>query len=199
MGMIQREFTYQVPFQRLNKLARSAARKAYGTVLLLTQLWIVIYLLAIILLAVYGDAFLPQITIRGFPAGILLAFLGVGAIFLLGIRLLRRLRTRQLKERANFDSAVHFTQEDGGLRIATPAIEYYVKWQGISQLLLEPDGIAVSHGNLFWFVPNSVFLNPEDRLAFIREVYERLGERAKAVSERHLRPVLAAHFEASGK
>jgi hypothetical protein len=196
--MIRREFSYQVPLKRLTRLGRSAGRKAYRTVLLLTWLWLAIYLLAIILIAVYGDEFLPPVTIRGFPAAVLLALVGAGAIFLFGLRLLRGLRIQQLKERADFDSIIHFTQEDGGLRIATPAIEYYLKWPGISQLLLEADGVAVSHGNLFWLVPASAFTSVEDKLAFIREVYGRLSEKAKAISEKHVRAALAARAHAGG-
>lgn len=196
--MIRREFSYRVPFKRLTRLGRSAGRKAYRTVSLLTRLWLVMYLLALIVLAVYGDEFLPPVTIRGFPAAVLLAFVGVLAVFLFGFWLLRRLRIQQLKERADFDSVIHFTQEDGGLRIATAAIEYYLKWPGITQLLLETDGVAVSHGNLFWLVPNSAFASGEDRLAFIREVYDRLSDKAKAISEKHVRTALTAHTRAGG-
>jgi hypothetical protein len=42
--MIQRELNYRLPFKRLVRLGRSADRKAYRTVSLLTQVWLVMKL-----------------------------------------------------------------------------------------------------------------------------------------------------------
>jgi hypothetical protein len=93
------------------------------------------YVLAIILLAVHGDELVPEMAIGKVPA-VIMAMIWVSALFLLGLLLLHRFRLHQTKERANFDTTIHFTQDDGGLRFATSEIEHYLKWQGISQLLL---------------------------------------------------------------
>jgi hypothetical protein len=84
-----------------------------------------------------------------------------------------------------------------GLRFATEEVEHYLKWRGISQLLLDRDGVIFSHGNLFFLIPDRAFASSEDRLAFIRDVHERLGERARALSEKHVSVVLKQPSPAS--
>jgi hypothetical protein len=117
-------------------------------------------------------------------------FIAVGLVFLVGMLLLRRYRVRLMKNRANFDQIVRLKQDDGGLHVITDDIEYYLKWRGLTQMLLERDGLVVSHGNLFFLIPDRAFAGPAERLAFIRDVYGRLSESARAISEKHLRSVL---------
>jgi hypothetical protein len=57
-------------------------------------------------------------------------------------------------------------------------------------LLIEPDGIVVSHGALFWLIPDVAFASPAERLEFISEIYGRLSNRARSISEHQIRPVL---------
>jgi hypothetical protein len=149
------------------------------------------YLLVLILFVVYADELVSGTVIGGVPAA-LFGLAAVCAFFLLGLWLLHRLRIRQAKDRADFDAVIHFTQDDGGLRFATPSIEYYLKWRGITQLLLEPDGVVISHGNLFYLVPYAAFASTEDGFAFVRDVYGRLSEKAKTISQKHVRVALAA-------
>ena len=112
-------------------------------------------------------------------------------LFLVGCAwLLRRWQIGRVKSRVDFDQMVRMRQDDGGLRFATADVEHYVKWSGISQMLLERDGVVVSHGILFFLIPDKAFASATDRLAFIREVYGRLDEKARAMSERHLRSAL---------
>jgi hypothetical protein len=59
-------------------------------------------------------------------------------------------------------------------------------------MLIERDGIVVSHGNLFFLIPDRAFANPAERLSFIRDVYGRLSESARTLSEKFVRPALAA-------
>jgi hypothetical protein len=79
------------------------------------------------------------------------------------------------------------TEDEAGLRFASTEIEYYLKWQGISLLLPGTDGIALSHGNLFFFIPNGAFPSAEEKLAFVRDVYSRLSETARSFSEKYVR------------
>ena len=58
-------------------------------------------------------------------------------------------------------------------------------------IFLDRDGVIVSHGNLFFLIPDRAFANPEDRLAFIQDVYDHLGERARSISEKHVGALLA--------
>ena len=185
-----REFLYNVPFQRLIKLSRSASRKAYRGVWLSSLMLVAIYIGCLVALVVYGDALIGPLEAVGVPYAPEMAFAGVVALFLLGFWLLRRLGRSQMKERADYDQTIRFTEDDGGLRFATDEVEHYVKWSGISQILVEPDGVAVSHASLFFFIPASAFTSDADRVAFVREIYGRLNDKARARSERHVRALI---------
>jgi hypothetical protein len=107
-----------------------------------------------------------------------------------GLRLLRRYQLRLMKDRFNFDQIVRLNQDDGGVRLSTDGVDYYLKWQGVTQMLLERDGVVLSHANLFFLVPNTAFTSPEERVSFIREIYGHLSEKARAISEKHVQPAL---------
>jgi hypothetical protein len=187
---MQRELTYQVPFERLIKLSRSAGRKAYPGVRWLG--WLLVALMIPILAFIYAfsEEISDMIEDEGVPFGAELIFVIVALTFLGAALLLRRYRLRLMKQRANFDQAVRLKQDDGGLHVMTDDIEYYLKWQGLAQMLLEHDGIVVSHGNLFFLIPNKAFASAAERLSFIRDVYGRLSESARALSEKHIAPAL---------
>jgi hypothetical protein len=147
---------------------------------------------AIMAIIVYDDA-LDRLLLRvGIPFGALLLLVATGLIFLVSVYMLRRWRIAQVKERATFNATIRLAQDESGLRFATEEIEYYLKWRGISQILLDHDGVIVSHGNLFFLVPDRAFANPDERLGFIHDVYGRLGERARAISEKHVGAALKA-------
>jgi len=186
---MQRELSYQVPFERLSRLSRSAASKAYASVLWSVWLFVALVFAAIVAFVVYAEALGEWLATAVFVAGLL---------FLAGLWLLRRHQTNQVKARADFDQIVRLMQDDGGLRFVTEEIEFYLKWPGISQMLLEHDGVVVSHGNLFFLVPDKAFANAGDRLAFIRDVYGRLSERARSISEKHVRSVLNSGEQRAG-
>ena len=182
---MERELTYQLPFERLARLSHAASRKAYPAVWWLTWLLVVLTLAAVLGIALYTDTLETQLDSVGIPFGPILLFLATAVIFLAGSYGLRRMRIAQVKERAAFNETIRLTQEEGGLRFATEEVEHYLKWRGISQLLLDHDGVIVSHGNLFFLIPDRAFASTEDRIAFIR-VHERLGERARSISEKNV-------------
>src|SRR5262249_10413848 len=188
--MLQRELTYQVPFERLAKLSRATSRKAYPAVWWLTWLLVALTFAAVLGIALYTDAIENRLDNVGIPFGPTLLFLATAVIFLAGSYGLRRMRIARVKERAAFNEIIRLTLEEGGLRFATEEVEHYLKWRGISQLLLDRDGVIVSHGNLFFLIPDRAFADSEDKLAFIRDVHGRLGERARSISERHVSAVL---------
>jgi hypothetical protein len=138
----------------------------------------------------FGDEIRDVAEDEGIPFFTELAFIGVFLVFIVGLRLLRRYQLRLMKNRFNFDQVVRLNRDDGGLRLSTDGVDYYLKWQGVTQMLLERDGVVLSHGNLFFLVPDTAFASPDERLSFIREIYGRLSENARAISEKHIQPLL---------
>lgn len=187
--MLGRELRYQMPFERLQKLGRSASRKAFSTSWWLLWLLIALYFALLVALVVLDSGGrLQQATgIAWWVWQSLLAAFLIG-----GFLLIRRHGQRLVKSRANYDSTVSLRQDADGLRFATPEIEYYVKWNGISQMLLLHDGVVISHGSLFFQVPDVAFADDGERNAFVRDVFGRLNDAARERSERLVRPVLDA-------
>jgi hypothetical protein len=187
---MQRELSYQVPFKRLSKVGRLVCRKAFPTMQLIWLL-LALYIAAIIGLVVFGKTLNGWLTAVGISYGVELLFVTLVLLALAGLWGLRRLQVRQVKARVDFDQVVRLIQDDDGLRFATEDTEFYFKWRGISQLLLVHDGVVVSHGALFFLVPDAAFAGAGDRLAFIREVYSRLSDNARSISEKHVRAALS--------
>jgi hypothetical protein len=187
---MQRELTYHVPFERIVKLSRSAGRKVYTHTRRIVWVMIAIVISVCAFLYAFGEEIRDVAEDDGIPFATELAFIAVFVAFIVGLRLLRRYQLRLMKDRFNFDQIVRLNQDDGGVRLSTDGVEYYLKWQGLTQMLLERDGVVLSHGNLFFLVPNTAFASPEERLSFIREIYGHLSEKARAISEKHVQPAL---------
>ena len=187
---MQRELTYHVPFERLVKLSRSAGRKVYPNIRWIVWVMIAIVIAVCAFLYAFGDEIRDVAEDDGIPFATELAFIAVFLVFIAALRLLRRYQLRLMKDRTNFDQIVRLNQDDGGVRLSTDGVEYYLKWQGLTQMLLERDGIVLSHANLFFLVPDTAFASPEERLSFIREIYGHLSEKARAISEKHIQPAL---------
>lgn len=187
---MDRELTYQMPFERLVKLSRSAGRKAFPIAWVMCWLLVGLFCAAIVLLIVFDEAVQSWQLSVGLPW--FSAFLALVVVYIASFFALRQFGLSQMKSRANYGSTVRLRQDDGGLRFATDEVEYYVKWQGISQMLMEHDGVAVSHGNLFFLIPDRAFADVQERNALIRDVFGRLGAEARDRSEKHVRPVLDA-------
>ena len=187
---MDRELSYLMPFERLVKLSRSAGRKAYRTSWIGFWLIIGLFFAAIALLVVFDEPIQEWQASVGLPW--FSAFVTLVVAYVAAFWMLRRFGLRQMKSRANYDSTVRMRQDDGGLRFATDQVEYYLKWPGISQMLMEHDGVAVSHGSLFFLVPNDAFSSLQERDAFVRDVFGRLGAEGQARSESHMRSLLNA-------
>ncbi|MEO8420139.1 MAG: hypothetical protein ABI457_02995 [Hyphomicrobium sp.] len=187
---MDRELTYQMPFERLVELGRSAGRKVFAKLRAAFLLLIGLFCVAMALLTSFNEPIQKWQASVGLPEPS--AYIAVLVAFAAAILELRRFRLRQIRSRADYDSAVRMREDDGGLRFATDQVEYYLKWQGIGQMLMERDGVAVSHGNLFFLIPNDAFSALAERDAFVRDVFGRLGAEAQARSEKHMRPILDA-------
>jgi hypothetical protein len=187
-----RELTYKLPYRRLAKLGRSMGRKAYRGVWWARWLLIAFFLIAVVAMNAFEGPLARWLAAAGISDGhgvlLVATFLSVMA----GLLVLRKFQRRQVRDRVDFDQSVRLVQDENGIRIATDDIEYVLKWRGISQLLIEHDGVVLSHGSLFWLVPDAAFSDPAERLGFIRDVYERLSDKARAMSERHVGPLLEA-------
>jgi len=192
-----RELSYQLPYQRLTRLSRSMNRKAFRNIWRGKWALYGTFLAIVLLLSVYGNELDFWLQDQGLAFGsgaiLLVAFI----VLAVGVFRLRRTQTRQLKARSNYDQLITLKKEDGGLRFATEEAEYYLKWPGITQMLVEPDGAVISHGSLFFLVPNAVFETDAERLGFIRDVYAQLKPEAKTLSKPHIEPVLAASASSS--
>ena len=180
--MLGRELTYHVPFERLMKLSRTMNRKAFGRIWWATWLWMAAFIAACFLLPFVEPEF----------EGGFIGFIVLIALFFAGLFVIRAWGRRRSKSRADYDAEVGFRQDDGGLHFGTKSIEYYLKWSGIAQVLIEPDGLVVSHGNLFFFVPNSAFASLGERDELVREIFANLGQDAKDRSVAHVRPALVS-------
>jgi hypothetical protein len=192
---MQFELNYQMPYRRLAKLSRSMSFNVLRTAYLLAGLLLAALAAAVAGICIYADALDEwMLSVVGIPRpyGGLLAFAGVVVFWLAGIVLMCRFQRNLVKSRpgVDFDRTVRLTKDDGGLRFATDGIEYYLKWPGISQMLMERDGVVVSYGHMFWLVPDAAFPDAGTRLAFIRDVYGHLTEKARSISEKYIRPVL---------
>lgn len=187
--MLDRELRYQMPFERLAKLGRTASRKAFSGSWWRFWLLIVLYfVLLAVLITLDHNGRLEQTT--GIPSWAWMSFL---VIFVLcGFVWVRRHGQRQMKSRVDFDGTVSLRQDQDGLRFATPQIEYYIKWGGISQMMTAHDGVVISHGSLFFLVPDHAFADRSERDAFVRDVYRRLNDAARERSETLMRPLLDA-------
>lgn len=194
--MLDRELTYRMPYERLAKLSRSASRKAFSSSWWLTWLLLGSYFALLALIIVFGDVIDRLEREVGIPWWFWFALLFAALIG--GLILLRRRWRRLMKGRVDFDSTVSFRQDNGGVRFATPQIEYYIKWDGISQMLTEHDGVVVSHGSLFFMIPNDAFADDRERIAFVRDVFGRLNDAARERSEALVRPVLDAAASTTG-
>jgi hypothetical protein len=196
---MQLELTYQMPFRRVAKLSRSMRFRIFRTSYLLAGLilaLLVAWFAGIVIgVVIYGDAldrWMLSVGISHAAGGIPVIGSGV-ALWVGGGILVFWLQRKQAKSLVDFDQnvTVRLTKDDGGLRFAQEAIEYYLKWQGITQMLVEHDGVVVvSHRILAFLVPDAAFADAGQRLAFIRDIYDRLGDKARSASDEYIRPVL---------
>lgn len=187
---MNRELTYQVPFDRLKKLGRNSGRKAYPYLWAVRWMLLAAFFVALFLISRFDPEIQRWQASVGLPP--LTAMVALLAVFIGLIVMLRRYGIQQTKSRADFQSDIRLRQDDGGIRIATDEIEYYLKWRGISQMLMEHDGVVLSHASLFFLVPDAAFQDRRERDAFVRDVYGRLSDEARSRSEGDMRPVLDA-------
>jgi hypothetical protein len=187
--VLDRELTYAMPFERLLKVSRMASRRAFGSSWWLLALLFLIYVVALAACIAFARPLDAWLAAHGLPEIAPIAVLVLA--FFAAFWWLRRRGMKQSKTRADYDSTVRFRQDADGLRFATPEVEYFVRWRGISQMLhLEHDGVMFSHGNLFFLVPNEAFRDTAERDALTRDVFARLSEAARERSLTFIPPGL---------
>jgi hypothetical protein len=188
--VLDRELTYQIPFELLVKLSRFAGRKAFSTSWYLRWLLLGCYF-AMLGALYFFDAVIARLeTEAGIPRWVWMVLMF--AVLVIGVIGVRRHTFSKMKSRADFDSTVTLQQEPGGLRFATSQIEYYVKWNGISQMLKQHDGVAIAQGSLFFLIPDTAFADTSERDRFVLDVFGRLNDAAREQSEALVRPLRGA-------
>jgi hypothetical protein len=187
---ISRKLTYRLSFDRMNEVGLSSIRKISGNLRWARPLLIAVYFLFLAVnVFFFNEIFFGWVN-AGLPFMGLLLLVVSFVIFVLGLLAIERARRRRLRERVDLEKPTRLTQDDGGLRFATDQIEHYLKWHGITEMWLEPDGVVVSSAALAMLIPNTAFSDAAARLAFIRDVYARLSEQAKSRSERDMQIAL---------
>lgn len=195
--MLGRELTYHMPFERLVKISRMASRRAFSSSWWLLAAFFLIYVVALGLVIAFSRPLNDWLSVYGVPE--IMPVAAVVAGFAIAFWWLRRRGLNQARARADYDSAVRFAQETDGLRFATPEVEYFVRWQGISQMMLiESEGLMFSHGNLFFLVPNEAFRDGQERDDLARDVLPRLTQVSRDRSMTFIPPRLAQAGEEAG-
>jgi len=191
--VLGRELTYHMPFERLVKISRMASRRAFSSSWWLLAGFFAVYLVALGLVIAFARPLNDWLAVYGLPDVLPVAVVIAG--FAIAFLWLRRRGLNQARLRADYDSAVRFVQDNEGLRFATPEVEYFIRWQGISQMmLLEGEGLMFSHGNLFFLVPNEAFRDSQERDALAKDVFPRLSQTARDRSMTFIPP----HLKGSG-
>jgi hypothetical protein len=189
---VQRELNYKLSPEQLSALAPSVNRKVHGNLLGNSNLHWAVFLAVGSAASFYNVELSAWLRKVGVPVSQNAAMVLMVLFAATALWQMRRLQREQLKKRAAPDTGVRMIQDEGGLRFATAASEYYLKWQGISQMSVEPSGVVVLSGGTYWLIPDGAFQDAAGRRAFIEDVYGRLSEEARAMSEKHVLPALAA-------
>jgi hypothetical protein len=185
-----RELTYQMPYERLAKLGKTMGRKAFRGIWWRKWAFFAIFLAITLGISGFGDRLDRWASMHGVPVGSGTLLLAAFGLLAAGVFWLRRTHKREMKSRADYDQQIRLSKDEGGLHFATNEIEYYLKWPGISQMLMDRDGVVVSHGGIFFMVPDRAFESEDERGAFIRDVYGRLKPEAQALSREYMEPFL---------
>lgn len=100
--------------------------------------------------------------------------LGLGAI----VHQMRAAQSRRVGHTVNWK----ISADSDGLLYASRNLDYILRWAGIYQVLAEPEGIVIVHGNSYFFVPNEAFDSAAERQAFIHLLAENMPADAVARS-----------------
>jgi hypothetical protein len=182
-------FTYQFPIKARLALSLRLRAKAFPEVVWAACLVVVTAMVSGFFTELHADELARM---AGFPGRTEVPLLVLLLFVAAGVLAVRALNARRIFERVDAGEAIRFSMDEGGLRFATDSLDSYVKWKGIAQLLPDREGWAISHGGTFFLVPAGAFADAADQRAFAREVYRRLGEEARARSEKYVRAALEA-------
>lgn len=199
--MLDRELVYQLSLERHLQLCKTGARKTFPACI-----WC--RFIPVLMLLAYGGMFALNIfgvlDRLGFSEGQKAAFnigllVVIPALAFIGLRAIRARNVEEMKHRVDYTDSTHLRVEADGLSFRSRSIDYLVKWPGISQMFLEPDGVVVAHGALLFLVPDTAFADHAERSAFVRDVFARMSDTAQRRSETFLQPLLLAQSAAGVK
>jgi Zn-dependent protease with chaperone function len=189
--IMKHELTYKLPYEQAAKLCRVGRRKAFTTIRVIFWGLVGIIFAMGIVLSLYGHELNKWMSSIGMPFGVsyMLPFAILLAVVISYVYM-KKITTKQAKSRVDFDQSIKLTFEDEGLRIVGSEIEFLIKWLGIHQLFVVRDGIVVLAGNMLFAVPNIAFPTLEEKRNFLQDVYSRLSEKARSLSEKEVRAVI---------
>ena len=159
--------TYLLPQKRLRRLARAILRRSYGIHFWFTWAWFLLYIAVLLLFGTFSRE-LEHVT-SGFarsigwhPDTLLIAlFVTMIIVFVGGLVVQRRFVHKEIERRVNAENEVQVRPIPGGMAFIARDIEHHVRWPSIHQIMVEPDGLAMVHGTLSFFVPSGAFAKPE--------------------------------------
>jgi hypothetical protein len=181
--MEQQVLKYRLSQKRLQQLVRSINRAALAK-LVVGVAGIVAFVVGLILTGYYSDeleSFSPE------AAKYVYVVLLISFIFSLGV-LFKPGTNSDVEPVAPSEQDIHLTKDDTGLCFATENTEFLVKWRGITKLWLEPDGFAVAHYHMYFFIPDSAFAGPGEKLALMQEIYDKLSDKARMATKAQFGP-----------
>lgn len=188
---MKHELTYKLPYEQVVKLCRTGRRKTFKATRRIFLVLIAIAAAIGIAFSLFLDALNKWMENTGIQLELVDMIIIIALLF--GISnyfVMKKIMTTQVKSRVDYSQDFKLFFEDNGLRIVTTEIEYLVKWQGIHQLFVVRDGIMVLAGNLLFAVPNVAFPTLEEKRTFLQDVYSRLSEKARSLSEKEVRAVI---------
>ena len=190
------KLSYKVPYARIIKLSRSANRHTFRDIWLMSwalRLFFIAFALAIIAwperAAEYLYMFNKAVGLP--PEETWLPMFGIVGAFIGGLFALRHLQRKRLQQRVDFDETIHLTAEERGVRFESSTLDYFLKWAGIREIYMEPDGPVLAHGTFYFLIPNDAFASEQQRVGFLRHILARLEPEAREKSERQLADALA--------
>ncbi len=189
------KLTYELPYARMRKLGRKANRKIFGDIQIIFLAWTLVFVLLFLSMEfwpTYAYKALSAITESlGLPpeSSTLLIYI-ILFLYLLGFALLIWATRRRVQKHVDFHDSVTLTTQDSGVCIETSSIAHLLKWKGIDEIFIEPDGPVLRSGVFFFLIPNKAFAGDAQRSAFLSNVLRHIGPDARERSERNLANVL---------
>lgn len=180
------ELCYQRSFDRLFKLQISSIYKIYRNIVIARKISLyTIFLIPGALIGFFAKYFITM--------PILLPLVVILLLWVIGINqyIFTSLLKRRMRDRVGSEVPIRLVADSDGLRFIRNRSEYYLEWDGIDEIWMEKDGIVISANNCFNLIPDAAFENETEKLAFLRNVFDRINDVAQSRTRRYLKNTLS--------